>query len=127
MLVRRSRRALSSATRALRPLRVGGVPEHFNTPWHTAIAAGRFDQLGLQIEWQDYPGGTGAMASDLRRGELDLAVLLTEGIVTELHHHSHSKILATYVRTPLTWGVHVHHSSFCHSVEALHKVEGGAP
>jgi len=30
------------------------------------------------------------------------------------------------VRTPLTWGVHVHHSSFCHSVEALHKAEGGA-
>ena len=44
------RRALSSATRALRPLRVGGVPEHFNTPWHTAHAAGRFDELGLQVD-----------------------------------------------------------------------------
>ena len=44
------RRALSSVTRALRPLRVGGVPEHFNTPWHTAIAAGRFDELGLQVD-----------------------------------------------------------------------------
>ena len=42
--------ALSSATRALRPLRVGGVPEHFNTPWHTAHAAGRFDELGLQVD-----------------------------------------------------------------------------
>jgi hypothetical protein len=66
------------------------------------------------------------MAADLRRGELDLAVLLTEGIVTELHHHDHSKILATYVRTPLTWGVHVHNSSTCHDVAALHKAEGGA-
>ena len=50
------------------------------------------------------------MTADLRAGKLDLAILLTEGIVAELHHNAHSKILATYVRTPLTWGVHVHHA-----------------
>ena len=95
-------------------------PEHFNTPWHTATAAGRFDELGLQVDWQDYPGGTGAMTADLRAGKLDLAILLTEGIVAELHHSAHSKILATYVRTPLTWGVHVHHGSPIRDVDQLH-------
>ena len=53
-------------------------------------------------------------------------VLLTEGIVTELHRHHHSKIVATYVRTPLTWGVHVHSSAGYRDVDSLHRAEGGA-
>ena len=113
-------RAFSSAVGPnLKRLRVGGVPEHFNTPWHMAAAAGRFEELGLAFEWKEYPGGTGAMCRDLRSDEIDLAVLLTEGIVADLHHSAHSRLLGTYVRTPLTWGVHVHASSSVHSMEQL--------
>ena len=46
--------------------------------------------------------------------------------MTELHRHDHSKILATYVRTPLTWGVHVHSSASYRDVDSLHRAEGGA-
>ena len=46
--------------------------------------------------------------------------------MTELHRHDHSKILATYVRTPLTWGVHVHSSAGYRDVDSLHRAEGGA-
>jgi len=91
----------------LHRIRVGGVPEHFNTPWHTAAAKGLFDANGLQVEWTDFPGGTGAMTKALRDGEIDVALALTEGLVADLHRGNPSKLLGTYVATPLTWGVHV--------------------
>ena len=90
---------------------MGGVPEHFNTPWHTAALAGRFEQAGVPIEWTDFPGGTGAMAKALREGELDVVILLTEGIVADIHKGSHARLLGTYVSSPLTWGIHVAASS----------------
>jgi len=39
----------------LKRIRVGGVPEHFNTPWHTAIAASRFEEVGVRVEWTPLP------------------------------------------------------------------------
>ena len=94
---------------AKRPLRVGGVPEHFNTPWHTAAANGRFQrEAGVAVEWVEFPGGTGAMTKALRDESIDVAILLTEGIVADLHRGNPSKIVGTYVGTPLTGGVHVH-------------------
>ena len=102
MLLRR----MSSAAKEV-VLRVGGVPEHFNTPWHTAINAGRFAAVGLRVEWTDFPGGTGAMTKALRNNEIDVALALTEGLVADLHKGNPSKLLGTYVSSPLTWGVHV--------------------
>ena len=44
-----------------RVIRVGGVPEHFNYPWHLAKERGLFrsgtDELS--VEWRDCKGGTG--------------------------------------------------------------------
>ena len=40
-----------------------------------------------------------------------MALALTEGLVTDLHRGNPSKLLGTYVATPLTWGVHVSASS----------------
>ena len=76
-----------------------------------AIQAGYFHNHGLEIDWTTYNGGTGAMTKALREGELDVAVLLTEGIVADLHRGNPSKLLGTFVSTPLTWGVHVAASS----------------
>lgn len=83
------------------------MPEHFNTPWHTATAKGLFHAAGLDVEWTDFPGGTGAMTKALRAGEVDVVLALTEGLVTDLHRGNPSRLLGTYVSTPLTWGVHV--------------------
>jgi sulfonate transport system substrate-binding protein len=46
---------------ASQKLRVGGVPEHFNLPWHLAIERGLFTKNGVEVEWTDIPNGTGAM------------------------------------------------------------------
>ncbi len=91
----------------LRTLNVGGVPEHFNLPWHLALEGGAFAERGLDLRWQDYPGGTGAMSRDLRSGTLDVAVLLTEGIVADICKGNPSVVIAPYVVSPLIWGIHV--------------------
>lgn len=102
-------------------LRIGGVPEHFNLPWHRAIEQKKFKQAGLTIDWKEYPGGTGAMMQDLRNGELDMAVALTEGVVAEIVNQQSCKILQLYVKSPLIWGIHVSGKS---SFQALHALEG---
>ena len=101
------RRAMSRcmSSTALSHVRVGGVPEHFNTPWHTAAVNGAFTAAGLQVEWIDFPGGTGAMTKALREDEIDVALALTEGLVADLHRGNPSKLLGTYVPTPLTWAM----------------------
>lgn len=71
----------------LHKIRVGGVPEHFNTPWHTAIAGGRFEEVGLRVEWVEFPGGTGAMNSALRADEIDVAV---NALSARPHTHTHT-------------------------------------
>lgn len=112
-------RAGLAATR--RVIRVGGVPEHFNAPWHTAAAQGHFDAAGFEVEWTDFPGGTGAMTNALRAGEIDIALALTEGLVADLHLRETTayKLLGTYVRSPLTWGVHVSADSDRHGMDSL--------
>lgn len=102
-------------------LRIGGVPEHFNLPWYQAIAQKKFEQAGIAIDWKDYPGGTGAMMQDLRNGELDIAVALTEGVVAEIVNQQSCKILQLYVRSPLIWGIHVSGKS---SLQAMDELAG---
>lgn len=88
-------------------LRIGGVPEHFNLPWHLAREARRFRSVGVDVGWQDYPGGSGAMAKALRDGELDAALLLTEGAVAAIADGTPAKITSRYTDSPLIWGIHV--------------------
>lgn len=93
--------------------RVGGVPEHFNYPWYMAG-----DDHPL-FQWEAYPGGTGAMCEALRAGRLDVALMLTEGAVADLHDGNLSRIIGTYVSSPLTWGIHVAAQAPHQSVEDL--------
>jgi len=103
----------------LKPLTVGGVPEHFNLPWHLAVQRGDFRREGVPLNWQEYPGGTGTMTRDLRSGALDVAVLLTEGIVADICKGNPSRIIAPYVVSPLIWGIHVPAASAFETVEEL--------
>lgn len=100
-------------------LRIGGVPEHFNLPWHLAIEAGAFDKLGVTAEWIDFPGGTGAIMTALTDGEIDLATPLTEGAVTAIANGTPARIVRLWVESPLLWGVHVAADSPAMQIEDL--------
>jgi sulfonate transport system substrate-binding protein len=100
-------------------LRIGGVPEHFNLPWHLALEARRFEALGIEVAWRDYPGGSGAMAKALREGELDAALLLTEGAVAAISDGVPLEIVSLYTDSALVWGIHVPAASRFHAVEEL--------
>lgn len=90
----------------LEKIRLGGVPEHFNFPVHRAVENGLFKEKGIDIIWQDCPAGTGQMTRALATDELDVCILLTEGITQAILNGNPSKIISGYVKTPLIWGVH---------------------
>lgn len=87
-------------------LKLGGVPEHFNLPIHLGIERGEFKERGIDLKWRTFSGGTGAMTSALRNGEVDACILLTEGITADIIKGNPSKIISIYVNTALTWGIH---------------------
>ncbi len=88
-------------------IKIGGVPEHFNLPWHLTIEDGSYLQNNIQLEWKDFPGGTGAMCEALRNKEIDMAIILTEGIIKDIIAGNPCKIVQTYIQTSLIWGIHV--------------------
>ena len=91
----------------MKKIKIGGVPEHFNLPWHLCIENNSFKDKGISAEWTNYPGGTGAMCKALREKEIDVAIILTEGFVKDMIEGNPSKIVQTYIQTPLIWGIHV--------------------
>ena len=91
----------------MKTIKIAGVPEHFNLPWHLCIENGEFENAGINVEWTDVPEGTGKLCQMLREGETDVAVILTEGIVKDIAAGNPSKIVQVYVQSPLIWGIHV--------------------
>lgn len=100
-------------------LRVGGVPEHFNLPWHWAWENQFSNPLFPVFEWKSYPAGTGAMLKDLRENKLDLAILLTEGMVQDIQHGNQARIIQFHVDSALRWGIHVGAQSSFKSADDL--------
>ena len=98
---------------------IAGVPEHFNYLWHLAIADGAFESRGIDLKWNEVPEGTGKMCQMLRNGETDIAIILTEGIIRDIIHGNPSKIVQTYVSSPLLWGIHVDASSPYQNIDDL--------
>lgn len=103
----------------MKTIKVGGVPEHFNFPWHVCIEEEKFRDKGINVIWKDFPGGTGAMNNALRSGEIDVAVILTEGIIKDIIAGNQSRILQTYIGSPLIWGIHVAAGSEYNSIGEL--------
>ncbi len=91
----------------MKKVRIIGVPEHFNLPWHMAIEEGAFAARGIDLEWTDVPEGTGKMCQMLQNGDTDMAIILTEGIIKSITEGNPTKIVQEYIATPLLWGVHV--------------------
>lgn len=91
----------------MKTLKIAGVPEHFNLPWHLCIENEEFEAQGIDLQWTDVPEGTGKLCQMLRNGETDIAVILTEGIIKDIVAGNPSKIVQVYVQSPLIWGIHV--------------------
>ncbi len=104
---------------AAAPLRLGGVPEHFNYPWHLAMASE--DLTGLDLTWEDQFGGTGEMVAKLAAGELDVVSILTEGTVAAIADGLEATIIQVYVASPLRWGIYVPAGS---AIETEEELEG---
>lgn len=103
----------------MRNINVGGVPEHFNLPWHLCIDDGTFKNSGLDLTWRDFPDGTGAMCKAIRNKEIDVAVILTEGIIKDILNGNEAVIVQEYIASPLIWGIHVAAESNFSEVEDL--------
>ncbi|NNM18355.1 MAG: ABC transporter substrate-binding protein [Croceitalea sp.] len=103
----------------MKKVKIIGVPEHFNLPWHLAIEEGAFEARGIDLVWTDIPEGTGRMSKMLAQNETDLAIILTEGIIKSIAEGNPSKIIQTYVATPLLWGIHVAFNSQYQSIPDL--------
>jgi sulfonate transport system substrate-binding protein len=103
-------------------IRIGGVPEHFNYPWHYGIDHQLFAKNEIEIEWSDEKGGSGAMCKKLEDNSLDLALVLTEGIVAHIHQGGTARIIQQYVKSPLIWGIHAS-KSFVKSGKPLSKAK----
>jgi len=91
----------------LKKVNIGGVPEHFNLAWYLTLKNGEYKDEGINLRWKDFFGGTGAMNKALRDGEIDIAVILTEGIIKDIIDGNPTKIVQTFVQSPLIWGIHV--------------------
>lgn len=88
-------------------LRVAGVPEPYNLPWHLAMEKGRFREADIDLQWHTVPEGSGRMCQMLRDGELDMAVLVTEAAVRDILNGGSHRIVSSFVGSALPWGVHV--------------------
>ena len=103
----------------MKKVNIGGVPEHFNLAWYLTLKNGEYKQEGINLRWHNYYGGTGAMCKALRDGDIDIAVILTEGIIKDIIAGNPSKIVQTFVESPLIWGIHVAYGSDFKTIEDL--------
>ena len=105
----------------MKTVKIAGVPEHFNLPWHLAMEEDAFADKGIDLQWIDVYEGTGRMSNMLITGETDLAVILTEGIAKSIIAGNPSLILQEYISSPLLWGIHVALDSDIKEIGQLQK------
>jgi len=103
----------------MKKVNIGGVPEHFNLAWYLTLKNGEYKAEDINLRWHDYYGGTGAMNKALRSGDIDIAVILTEGIIKDIIDGNPSSIVQTFVETPLIWGIHVADKSNFYTIEDI--------
>ncbi len=104
-------------------LKIAGVPEHFNLPWHLCIEHGEFAAAHIDLQWTNVPEGTGKLCQMLRSGETDIAVILTEGMVKDILGGNPSKIVQVYVESPLLWCIHVADNSKFTTISQLENAK----
>ena len=98
---------------------IGGVPEHFNLPWYLTLKDKEYHEKEINLRWKDFPGGTGQMCKALREKEIDMAVILTEGVIRDISNGNDCKIVQVFVKSPLIWGIHVGDNSAYHHISDI--------
>jgi len=106
-------------SKKMKIVKIGGVPEHFNLAWYLTLKDGEYKKKGINLRWKDYHGGTGQMCKALRNKDIDIAVILTEGIVKDIIDGNDCKIVQIFVKSPLVWGIHVAEKSKFKTVKNL--------
>jgi len=107
----------------MKNLIIGGVPEHFNLPWYVTLRNKEYTKNGINLRWKDFPGGTGAMNKALRNKEIDMAVILSEGIIRDIIKGNECKIVQVFIKSPLIWGIHVAANSSYQTINDLKGTE----
>jgi len=101
-------------------LRVAIVPEHFSIPFKWGVEKKIFEKHGVEIVTEEFPRGTGSMCRSLRNNEIEVAVALTEGIISDIATNGKDiQLVSTYVQSPLHWGIVVDKQSDIKTVEDL--------
>ncbi|KAJ3881045.1 hypothetical protein F5051DRAFT_398263 [Lentinula edodes] len=84
------------------PLRIGYVREHFSSP---LLQFAEADE-GRTITLVECPSGTGQLISRLTKDEIDVAIALTDPLISGIANGSEAyKLVGSYVTTPLNWAV----------------------
>ncbi|KAJ3836991.1 hypothetical protein F5878DRAFT_652807 [Lentinula raphanica] len=84
------------------PLRIGYVREHFSSP---LLQFAESDE-GRTITLVECPSGTGQLISRLTKDEIDVAIALTDPLISGIANGSKAyKLIGSYVTTPLNWAV----------------------
>lgn len=96
-----------ASTSTPRPLRIGYIPEHFASPL-LLLARSSWGQQHVSLV--PCPSGTGQILTAFREGTIDVAIALTEALVTGIARktageHTDVKLVGSYVRSSLVWAV----------------------
>ncbi|KAF8623665.1 hypothetical protein AX17_007363 [Amanita inopinata Kibby_2008] len=84
------------------PLRVGYVREHFSSPLLQYAEVDKRQTFTLV----ECPSGTGQLISRLTNDEIDIAIALTDPLISGIANGSSAyKLVGSYVSTPLNWAV----------------------
>ncbi|KAF8150659.1 hypothetical protein B0H34DRAFT_665420 [Crassisporium funariophilum] len=84
------------------PLRIGYVREHFSSPLLQFADADGGETLTLV----ECPSGTGQLISRLTKDEIDIAIALTDPLISGIANGSKAyKLVGSFVSTPLNWAV----------------------
>lgn len=104
------------------PLRVGYVREHFSSPLLQFAAADQGETFTLV----ECPSGTGQLISRLTFDEIDVAIALTDALVSGIAKGSTAyKFVGSYVTSPLNWAVVTGKSSPFNSIADLKETTIG--
>lgn len=84
------------------PLRIGYVREHFSSPLLQFAAV----DSGKTFNLIECPSGTGQLISRLTNDEIDVAIALTDALISGIANGSKAyKLVGSFVSTPLNWAV----------------------
>ncbi|KAF9565413.1 periplasmic binding protein-like II [Agrocybe pediades] len=84
------------------PLRIGYVREHFSSP----LLQFADKDAGQTFTLVECPSGTGQLISRLSNDEIDVAIALTDPLISGIANGSKAyKLVGSFVSTPLNWAV----------------------